>query len=44
MAWGYNLHGQLGNGSTTTSDVPVAVKELTEGRRSRPAVTTAWLC
>ena len=30
MAWGYNLHGQLGNGTKTNSDVPVPVKELSE--------------
>jgi alpha-tubulin suppressor-like RCC1 family protein len=27
--WGYNGYGQLGNGTTTTSDVPVPVKNIT---------------
>jgi len=26
LAWGYNIDGQLGNGGTTNSDVPVRVK------------------
>jgi Tol biopolymer transport system component len=30
MAWGYNLYGQLGNNSTTTSFVPVKVSTLTD--------------
>ena len=27
--WGYNDYGELGNGTTTTSDVPVSVKNIT---------------
>ena len=26
LAWGYNAHGELGDGSRTNSDVPVKVK------------------
>jgi alpha-tubulin suppressor-like RCC1 family protein len=35
VAWGYNSHGQLGNGSTTDSPVPVAVDRtgVLAGRR-----------
>src|SRR5688572_8635735 len=29
-AWGYNVYGQLGNGSNTSSNVPVQVSALQE--------------
>jgi alpha-tubulin suppressor-like RCC1 family protein len=29
--WGYNLHGELGNGTMTDSHLPVPVKSLTSG-------------
>ena len=43
MAWGENGLDELGNGTTTTSDVPVPVSasERSHGRRCREA-TTAW--
>jgi len=39
-AWGYNAYGELGNGSTTKSTVPVAVSGLGSGVKSVSAGIT----
>ena len=39
-AWGYNAYGELGNGSTTRSTIPVAVSGLGSGVRSVSAGIT----
>src|SRR6266550_13619 len=39
-AWGYNAYGELGNGSTTKSTIPVAVEGLGSGVRSVSAGVT----
>ena len=43
-AWGVGAHGQLGDGSTQTDDVPtqVALRPARSSPRWRPAATTAW--
>ena len=48
MAWGGNTEGQLGDGKTTKSEVPVTVwtcpRRVPRSPRSLPGWNTAWRC